>query len=302
MNEKNYIALGGTLFVPSTHKNLENIICHEKYVNLKSVLVDTEDGLNEVELSIGLKAIEKLLKVYKKKKLLVFIRPKNTNILKKLLSMSGIEKIDGFILPKFSLTNAKEYLDILKPYDFGLMPSIEGKELFNQNELHELKDILLTSKQNIVLVRFGLEDMLRQLSMKRSCEESLFDYAATASVIGNFIAVFKSAGFVVSGGVYPCFKDEDGFIRDVKRDLKEGLFSKTIIHPNQIKIVNDLYKVSREEYDEAKKICESQNTVFNLNDKMAEKLTMEPYSNIILIRAEIYGVADKLIRYITVHS
>ncbi len=290
MNNINYIELGATLFVPATHKYLEDIVCYSKYPELKSVLIDTEDGIEDESLYEALESIEKLLKIYKKSRLLVFIRPRTTEVLQRILELKNIESIDGFILPKFSLLNAQKYFDLLKGSDFLLMPSIEGGELFNQNSLYKLREVLLKNRKNIILLRFGLEDILRQLKMKRSCEDSLFDLSATSYVLGAFIAIFKSAGFNISGGVYPCFKDDSGFIKDVKRDLKEGLFSKTIIHPNQIKLTNELYKVREEELRDALEISQKSEAVFNQNNKMAEVVTMRPYAQEIILRAEVYGV------------
>jgi len=290
MNKISYIELGATLFVPAIHKKLNAIVLDDKYPELRSVLIDTEDGIGEDSLQRALSSIQKLLKLYKKEKLLVFIRPRNVEVLREILQFENIDKIDGFILPKFSLQNAENYFALLEKSSFLVMPSIEGEELFNQKNLHKLKDILLEYKEKIILLRFGLEDMLKQLKMKRSCKDSIFDLSATSYVLGAFIAIFKSAGFAISGGVYPCFKDEEGFVRDVKRDLKEGLFSKTIIHPKQIEITNELYKVTKEEFEEALEICENDFAVFNQNDKMAEIVTMKPRSQEIVLRAEVYGV------------
>lgn len=290
MNKINYIELGATLFIPAIHKDLEAVVCNNKYPELKSVLVDTEDGINDENLDTAFKAIDKLLNIYEKKKLAVFIRPRDIEVLEKILNIKNIEKIDGFILPKFSLSNAQNYFDLLQDNDFLIMPSIEGKELFNQNSLYELREILLKNTENILLLRFGLEDILRQLTIKRISQESIFDLSVLSYILGNFIATFKSVGFAISGGVYPNFTDDDGFIKDVKRDLREGLFSKTIIHPRQIELSNELYRVSKDELREALEISQSDEAVFNQNGKMAEVVTMRPYSYEIILRAEVYGV------------
>ncbi len=294
MKKINYLELGGTLFIPATHKNLELVSACVKYPNLKSLLIDTEDSIAQDELPLALEKIKSLLQTYKKSKLTLFIRPRNVEVLKEILLFEGVRKIDGFILPKFSLSNAKEYFQALETYEFSLMPSVEGSELFNHGELHKLKEVMLTNADRITLVRYGLEDTLKVLRVKRGCADSVFDFAATSSVIGNFIATFKSVGFGVSGGVYPCFSDEDGFVKDVKRDLREGLFSKTIIHPSQIDAINELYKVTQEEFDEAMEIRESKEAVFNLNGKMAETTTMTPYAKEVMKRAEIYGIKESL--------
>ncbi len=285
-----YTELGGTMFVPATHKDLHTIASGKKYPNLKSVLIDTEDGILEKEVPHAISCIKNLLDSFEKSNTLVFIRPANIEVLKELLACTNSEKIDGFVLPKFSLSNAAQYLEILKSFSYAIMPSIEGEELFNHAKLFELRALLLEHKEKITLVRFGLEDMLRQLSMRRECTESVFDLSVTSAVLGNFIATFKSAGFAVSGGVYPCFQDSAGFIKDVQRDLKEGLFSKTIIHPNQIDIVHENYKVSQKDFDEACELCENPHAVFKQNGKMAEVVTMLPQTQEVIKRAKVYGI------------
>ncbi len=290
MNKIDYIELGGTLFIQSTHKDLEAVASGEKYPNLKSLVIDTEDGIAKDELIEGVLNIRNLLQNLQKSNTAVFIRPRDVVVLRTLLGFENIEKIDGFILPKFSLSNANEYLNELKDTLFMVMPSIEGVELFNQVKLRALCDLLMQHKERILLIRFGLEDMLRQLKMRRECHDNIFDISAPASVLGNFIAIFKSAGFQVSGGVYPCYKDFKGFVDDVRRDLKEGLISKTIIHPNQIDLLNKEYKVSQREFDEALEISTELNAVFAQNAKMAETTTMTPWAQEIIKRAEVYGI------------
>jgi len=311
-----YTQLGATLFVPATHKNLDSIISGDKYPNLKSVVIDTEDGIEDDSLLDGLQNIKELLNNLKyttsterpalaapvlseakathpRENLLVFIRPRNVEILEEILGFENIDAIDGFILPKFSLSNADAYLDALQNTKHHIMPSIEGMELFNTDALHKLKDKLKLHRDKIILVRFGLEDMLRQLSMKRECQDSIFDFAVSASVLGNFLAIFKSEAYAVSGGVYPYFSDKDGFVKDVRRDLKEGLFSKTIIHPSQIDTLHEIYKVSKNELSDAKDILENETSIINLNGSMGEGKTMSPYSEIIIKRAKIYGVVNE---------
>jgi citrate lyase beta subunit len=293
MNSINYLELGATMFVPATHKNLESIVLDEKYPNLKSVLIDTEDGIGNTDLVNSLDIIKKLLKKYKRKKLLVFIRPKDIETLKEIIFFDGVTNIAGFILPKFSLENAKEYLDILEAFDFFIMPSVEGDELFDNTKLIKLCDTIKSHKTDVSLVRIGLEDMLKSLRMKRKCDKSLFDISATSFVLGNFISTFKSKGFAISGGVYPCFDDIYGFVEDVERDLVEGMITKTIIHPNQIDPAHELYKVTQEEFDDALEIIQSDEAVFAQSGKMAETITMLPYAKEVVYRAEFYGIKNR---------
>lgn len=290
MKELNYIELGATLFVPATHKNLKTIVQQKKHPQLKSIVIDTEDGIDSSKLSEALKTIQILLKTFVTNKLAVFIRPTNPTVLQTLLTFKNIELIDGFVLPKFSLNNAHKYLELLENTSFYIMPSIEGEELFESYKLIKLRNLLVQTQTNIILVRFGLEDMLQQLTLTRKCSQTLFDLCAPSSAIGQFIGIFKSTGFAISGGVYPCFKDTVGFKKDILRDLQEGLFSKTIIHPNQIQPLHELYKVTQQEYEDAIAIAQSKEAVFNQHNKMAEVSTQIKYAQYIIKRAKIYGL------------
>lgn len=287
-----YIELGATLFTPGSLFSLNSIVNNQKYPELKSIVIDFEDGLDDKLFESADEQFRKVIKGINEKSPFVFVRAKNTAHLRDILKYEGIENITGFVLAKFNLSNSDDYLELLKETKHSFMPSIEGKELFETNDLKILREKILKHKQRVVLIRFGLEDMLKQLGMKRSCDYSLFDYAVCSSIIGNFLAIFKSSGFAVSGGVYPCFKDKNGFIKDVKRDLREGLFSKTIIHPAQIALVHEQYKVTKEEYEEARRLLGTTKAVINLDGKMGEVNTMSPYAKEIMQRAEVYGVLE----------
>lgn len=209
-----------------------------------------------------------------------------------LLSTPNIDRIDGFVLPKFGLENAQDYFAALGKASEStmFMPSIEGNELFDAAKLRTLREVLLPYRERILLVRFGAEDMLRQLGMRRECAQSLFDLALPSRVISDLLAVFKPYGIEVAGPVYRCFSDAEGFEREVRRDLLEGLVSKTIIHPAQIEPIERLYRVAREQSAEAEMLLKNKAAVMNQNGSMAERMTQSPWAERILRRAELYGV------------
>lgn len=286
-----HIELGATLFIPASFASLNAIVNEQKYPELKSLVIDFEDGLNLDDFNNAVLNVKDVLKTTKSQTPLLFIRARNVEQLQEILVFEGIENITGFVLAKFSLSNAEQYLSLLSETKYLIMPSIEGSELFEQSKLLALRDLLLTNKKRVLLVRFGLEDMLRQLSIWRKCDESIFDFASTSYVLGGFISVFKSSDFAISGGVYPCFKDTEGFSKDVEKDLKEGLFSKTIIHPSQISAAHKIYRVTKEEFAKAQEIIKRRNeAVFSHDGAMAEVSTMYPYAKEIMLRKDIYGV------------
>jgi citrate lyase beta subunit len=286
------LELGGTLFVPASHKSLSAILSGEKYPVLRSVVIDFEDGLADEDRSEALGNLDKQLADLQKSRLLRFIRPQDAKMLETFLEQKHIEKINGFILPKFGLDNANTYLSAIQnsklTIQHYLMPSIEGSELFDIQKLQQLREILLPFQDQIICIRFGAEDMLRQLGLRRTAT-SLYDMLAPAQVIANLITAFKPFGFDLSAPVYPNFSDIEGFKREIQRELENGLISKTIIHPNQIEPMNSLYKVSQNELEEAQAILSQEDGVLNLSGKMGEIKTQSPWAEQIIKRSGIYG-------------
>jgi citrate lyase beta subunit len=284
------VALGGTLFVPAIHRHLEVIARGEKFPALRSAVFDTEDGIADDELEAGLEAIGRMLETIEDSRLIRFIRPRNQETLERLLSLPGIEKIDGFVLPKFGLDNARAYLEKLDEQMF--MPSIEGDELFDVAKLIRLRDLLLPYKARIIAVRFGAEDMMRRLGLRRECGMMLYDMCAPSAVIANMLTTFKPFGFEISAPVYRCYRDTEGFEAEAKRDLAEGLMSKTIIHPDQIEPIERLYRVCEADFREAEALLQSDKAVFAQEGAMAEVATQRAWALKCYERGRVYGVVS----------
>ena len=287
------LELGGTLFVPASHKNLEAILSGTKYPDLRSVVIDFEDGLASADRPEAFNNLSTILENLKETNLLRFIRPPDHLILQELLKQNNIEKIDGFILPKFTLESAERYLTIIKDQklkikNLNIMPSIEGKELFNIQQLQELREVLTPYKKQIICIRFGAQDMLRQLGLRQ--EGSIYEMLAPKEIISNLIITFKPFGFDISAPVYPHFSDVEGFKKEVDFELQNGLISKTIIHPSQILPIKALYTVTPKEYAEANTLINQESNVINLHGSMGETPTQRPWAFMINRRKDLYGL------------
>ncbi len=297
MKKIDAVNLGATLFVPAIHKHMQAIAHGKKFPALRSVVFDTEDGIREDDLEAALSRIAFILPELTPGKLLRFIRPRSPEVLQNLFAMNGIENIDGFVLPKFGLDNAKSYLMLIQNSSLKIkhyiMPSIEGDELFDIAKLQQLRDILLPYREQIITIRFGAEDMLRQLGLRRDCTLSLYDMTAPSQVIANLLMTFKPYGFNLSAPVYRCYREDEMFAKEVQRDLQEGLLSKTIIHPDQIDALSRLYRVSQDDLDAATAIVHSKKAVFSVDGTMGERTTQRPWALQILKRARVYGVSQR---------
>ena len=292
--EFHYIELGGTLYTPATNKNLLAIASGEKFPFLKSVVFCLEDAIKDNEVKSALDNISNFLLEYKKGNIKVFIRPHNNHNLQELLTLKNIENIDGFSLAKFGTGNQEEYFYTLnnQKHKFHIMPVIESKDMFNSERFMNIQEFLSAQKEhNIITLRIGGEDMFKTLGIKKECEDSIHDFHVSSKVFANILSIFKPYGFNVAAPVYNCLEHKKLFTKEVERDLKEGFFGKTIIHPDQAKVINESYKVSKDQYKEAKEILDHTNeAVFRFKDKMCEPKAHNVWAQNILLRAEFYGV------------
>lgn len=92
----------------------------------------------------------------------------------------------------------------------------------------------------------------------------------------------KAYGLEVLDGVYNDFKDPDGLKRECLQGRQLGMDGKTVVHPDQIAIANDIFRPSAEEVAEAEKIVaafelpENQGRgVIKINGRMVELLHAE---------------------------
>lgn len=286
------LQLGGTLFVPAVHKHLEAVARAERCPGLRSMVIDTEDGIAPGDLPRAMARLEALLGEPLSDGPLRFVRPRNPEGLQRLLAVEGIEKIDGFVLPKFGLHNAEAYLAPLREHSHAIMPSIEGNELFDAAALAALRDRLLPWCERIPAIRFGAEDLFAQLGLRRDCAVSLYDMAAPSQVIGSLLNTFRPHGFDIAAPLYRCYRERQGFMAEVRRDLSEGFVGKTLIHPDQIALFESAYHVDADDYAEAKTLLERADAVTGHNGAMAERVTQHPWAEALLVRAERYGITE----------
>lgn len=290
-----YIELGGTMYTPAISPYLIPIASGEKFPFLKSVVFCLEDSIKEEQISTAMENVQNFLYSYKKSNIKVFIRPRDINNFRDLISLNWIEKIDGFSLAKFGLANMEQYFKILNSLEnkFHIMPIIESSDMFDIDKLKSIREFLVTQKKHsVITLRIGGEDMFKTLGLKKSCEDSIHDFHISSKLFADLFSVFKPYGFNLAAPVYNCLSHEQFLIKEIQRDIKEGFFGKTIIHPNQAKACNKIYKVSNKELEEAKAILDSSNqAIFKFDDKMCELEAHQCWARNIIKRSEIYGTA-----------
>lgn len=293
MRKIDYYELGATLYIPIMHKNLELIIERKKYHYLKSIIICFEDSTSLFDMEKGMERLGKILEQFSVSDLKVFIRPRNIDNLKDILKFKNINMIDGFALPKFDTSNMAEYLSIfIEENHFYIMPILETKDVFSSFKLQDIFKELEPFKEKILVIRIGGEDILSLLGTIRDCHKTLYEIMPLYLILSTIINIFKPNGFSISSTVYTYFDECKILEKELLGDKEHQLFNKTCIHPIQIKVIENSYKVTKDEYTIANKLLQEGDPIFSYKGRMYEKTTHSNWANSIMHRHKIYGVKE----------
>lgn len=289
MKSFGYLDLGATLYVPVLHPNLSQILLREKYPFLRSIVICLEDSTAECDVARGMQLLRTLLESFVPSDLIVFVRPRNPEILGTMLQMPGIERIDGFALPKFG-TYVASYLQLMRPNDYPLMPILETDSVFDTDRLRDMARELEPFKARVTVIRVGGEDILSQLGMLRNCERTLYEILPLYLVLSQIITIFRPAGFEIASPVVSCYGNPATLIRELEGDVEHQLFNKTCIHPRQVEVIQHAYRVSQEDFDTAQNILHDARAVFGADERMLEKAPHSAWARNVVRRYATFGV------------
>ncbi|KGM95093.1 citrate lyase subunit beta [Clostridium novyi A str. 4552] len=319
------LAIGANLYIPAIKEGIMEIILRKKYKNLNSLTICMEDSIPAEKVAEAEKNVFSILNKLKdyidSKRIesnilpLIFIRVRNLEQFKKIVNRKEeLSILTGIIFPKFNSSNGEKYLDVLKELNkdinnkiYGL-PILESKKIIYKEsrveELLKIKKLLDKNKDYILNVRMGATDFQGIYSLRRKSDNSIYDIGIIRDCITDILNMFLRAEqqYVVSGTVWEYFNSKmDGLIKEVNLDKANGIIGKTIIHPTHISIVNSLYVVTKEEYEDAIAIVKSNDTgayKSAYNNKMNEISPHLNWANKILRRAYVYGVFNENCSYL----
>ena len=132
--------------------------------------------------------------------------------------------------------------------------------------------------------------------------ETIYDILPIGQLLGDIITVF-SRDYVVSGPVWEYFagaNDEwrTGLEKELRMDILNGFIGKTVIHPRQIPVVNEMLKVTERDYEDARAILSWDESGLQVGkssggERMNEVRTNCNWAAKILLLAEIYGIRQE---------
>lgn len=294
------MTLGATLYMPCTRHDLfERLFGPTAVAGLRSAVLCLEDAVLDRDVPAAMAHLAALLRRIAQREAapgdpIVFIRPRHGTMLEHILHLPGIERIQGFVLPKAHADNMPAYLSL--PYAAGhrLMPTLETRETLDPYELRRLRDQLLAVQDRVLALRIGGNDLLQTMGLRRVEGRTAYD-GPLGAVIGMLVSSFAPWGFALSAPVFERFGDTALLREEVQRDVEHGLFTKSAIHPDQVAVIQAALAVPSHQWREAQAILAADSAaVFAHHGVMCEPSTHRGWAERILARADAFGVADPI--------
>lgn len=293
--------LGATLYMPILKPDALEYIAGTKFPKLRSMVLCLEDALLEKDVFEGMDILEKTLirigqtKINSEDKQfpLVFVRPRNLEMAKRIAGMAGVGNVDGFVAPKVRHGDHEKWVETVRDTDLYLMPTLETAEVFNVSQMTDLRDeFLANAPERILALRVGGNDLMSCLGLRRAPQTTLYD-GPLFYTLSMLMSVMKSKGFDLTSPVFEIIDETEFLAKEVCKDVSFGFVGKTAIHPGQIDIIQSAFKVSSADYASATKILASDAAaVFRFGGSMCEPSTHRTWAQRILAREKIYGLSE----------
>jgi citrate lyase beta subunit len=160
-------------------------------------------------------------------------------------------------------------------------------------ELRE--EFLANSPERILALRVGGNDLMSCLGLRRMGNASLYE-GPLFYVVSMLMSVMRPKGFDLTAPVFDNLDEDraqEPLLREVTRDVSFGFVGKTVIHPSQVDIVQNAFKVASADYQAALKILSiDAAAVFKFGGSMCEPATHRSWAQRILSRTKVYGLVD----------
>ncbi len=316
-NSMLYYSVGALLYCPANNEGIVNSLTNEKFGNCFSLALCLEDTINDdCILEAEIKLINTMQTLYRLSETKpffipkIFIRVRNAKQIISLLERCGASKklITGFIIPKFSLENADEYIDTIVSVNHTsgqpiyMMQILESPTIISLQNLYYilyvLKEKLDKIEELVLNIRVGGNDLCHMFGFRRHSNESIHNIRPISDIFSDIVTIF-GMNYVISGPVWEYYSGDNwdnGLVQELQEDRLLGFTGKTVIHPKQISLINNAYKVTKKDYEDAYSILNWDTTSPSFvagsvtKERMNEYKTHFNWANKIMFLSEAYGI------------
>lgn len=311
-------SVGALLYSPALNNKIAKTILEGKLGSPYSLALCLEDTIApDMVETAQLQVRETLRQIHEAAKVKSFYLPKifvRVRMPEQMAVVFSLIKeyqdvFTGFIFPKYSVVNAEAYnREIVKVNEQAekriyMMPILESKDIvdfrYRKDTLLQIKYFIDSVKDLVLNVRVGGNDFSNEFAARRHYDETIYDILPIAQLFGDILTVF-SREYVVSGPVWEFFSSDNdewkiGLCRELKLDRLNGFIGKTVIHPKQIPVVNEMLKVTCKDYEDAKAILNWDDSGLQVGksfggERMNEVRTNYNWAKKTMLLAELYGV------------
>lgn len=317
-NAEQKFSVGALLYTPALNQNIAGAVLQGRLGERYSLALCLEDtisaGLTEAAEGQAVNTLRQLWAAAQDQPLTLpklFIRVKEPAQAGRLFAAAADCQsiLTGFIFPKYTVANAAAYNQALEAVNqqaerpLAMMPILESPDIVDlpgrPERLAAIKERIDAMGELVLNVRVGGNDFCNQFSTRRHYDETIYDILPVAQLLGDILAVF-SRDYVVSGPVWEFFSSQDGqwaqgLRRELKLDRLNGFVGKTVIHPKQIPVVNEMLKVTNKDLQDAKAILNWDGGGLLVGksyggERMNEVRTNCNWARKTLLLAELYGI------------
>lgn len=312
-----YYSVGALLYCPANNKTIVRSIVNGQFGGKYSLALCLEDTIGdgfvrEAEQTL----LSSLQQIFQKKEQTGFFLPKIfirvrcpqqiDALYRQLGDARGI--VTGFIIPKFDLDNADDYISAIcrinesSSKTIYMMPIFESPAIISlqgrSSILYALKEKLDVIEPYVLNIRVGGNDLCHIFGYRRHSNESIHQIQPISHILSDIITAF-GMDYVISGPVWEYYDGENwekGLAAELDQDRQNGFIGKTVIHPKQIEAVNSAYRASASDYEDAKAIlgweadCRSLVSGSVRKERMNEYKTHYNWAKKTMFLAEYYGV------------
>jgi citrate lyase beta subunit len=285
--------LAASLYVPATHKDLQPIANGELLGEVRSLIFCTEDAVADEQLSFALGNLSLALQqITSRPGNDVFVRVRSPDVMRLVLKMPGSENLSGFVLPKATRHNFGDYFCQIRKTRHMLMPTLETADVFDETEMKLFRQCIAQEdvRERILALRIGGNDLLALLGIRRSRGVTIYR-TPLGAIISNLVATFLPYGFRLTAPVFEYLDNPALLAQELQEDLAHGLMCKAAIHPDQIVLIEDAYRVHQSDLEMAVRLINPDSpAIFKMNGSMCEPATHRPWANAVVERAGLFGI------------
>jgi citrate lyase beta subunit len=285
-------SMGASLYLPANHKHLMDVADGQRLGHTRSLIFCTEDAVADADLSWALFNLSVVLANMRADSPAErFVRVRNPEVLTRVLAMPGVEKLTGFVIPKCTRHNFDAYFKQVRGTDHMLMPTLETAEVFNDEEMRLLRETLEAPgvRSRILALRIGGNDLLALLGLRRPRNMTIYR-TPLGPIIARLVTTFRPYGFVLTAPVFEHLDLPELLDQEVAEDMAYGMVGKTAIHPTQIALIEQHYRVKARDLEAARAILDVDSpAVFKMHNSMCEVATHRAWAQRMVEQSNVFG-------------